>query len=241
MVIQAFFIKQQLFSTGSTQTHVLIPIPRHSIQFHCRINFFAIRLAYNIYFFSVTEIFSAKAAKQWLAAYSPGILMIPSPYLLQFTTQHSSDWHMVVSWEKTVQLGSRSMLTLWGHLWKRINRVWSLHTLSVWIFITHGAVSTWRESKVLSSRSAHWNWWLLYRLRAPLGTDLRCCGAAGAFLGGGPGQLWHLGRALPYPAWACKLERALQWLCWGRRVWIWTCEYTPRKLSIVNSQSKARI
>lgn len=124
---------------------------------------------------------------------------------------------------------------------ERINRVWSLHTLSVWIFITHGAVSTWRESKVLSSRSAHWNWWLLYRLRAPLGTDLGCCGAAGAFLGGGPGQLWHLGRALPYPAWACKLERALQWLCWGRRVWIWTCEYTPRKLSIVNSQSKARI
>jgi len=120
MVIQAFFIKQQLFSTGSTQTHVLIPIPRHSIQFHCRINFFAIRLAYNIYFFSVTEIFSAKAAKQWLAAYSPGILMIPSPYLLQFTTQHSSDWHMVVSWEKTVQLGSRSMLTLWGHLWKEL-------------------------------------------------------------------------------------------------------------------------
>lgn len=79
---------------------------------------------------------------------------------------------------------------------ERINRVWSLHTFSVWIFITCRAVSTRRESKVLSSRSAHRNWWMLYRLRAPLGTDLRCRGAAGAFLGGGSSLGMQVGKSL---------------------------------------------
>lgn len=46
--------------------------------------------------------------------------MILSPYLLKFAEQQSSEWHMVVSQEKTVQLGSRSMLTLWRHLWKEL-------------------------------------------------------------------------------------------------------------------------
>lgn len=46
--------------------------------------------------------------------------MILSPHLLKFTIQQSSDWHMVVSGEKTVRLGSRSMLTLRRHLWKEL-------------------------------------------------------------------------------------------------------------------------
>lgn len=102
-------------------THVLIPILRHFIPFHCRINFFAIRLAHGIYFFSVTvRFFSVQAAKQGLAVCSRGVLMILSPYLLKFAIQQISDWHMVVSREKTMQLGSRSVLTLWRHLWKEL-------------------------------------------------------------------------------------------------------------------------
>lgn len=113
--------KQHFLAQTAQDTHILIPILRHFIQFHCRINFFAIRLAHRIYFFSATvRFFSGKAAKQWLAVYSQGILMILSPYLLTFTIQQSSDWHMVVSRENTVRLGSRSMLTLWRHLWKEL-------------------------------------------------------------------------------------------------------------------------
>lgn len=79
------------------------------------------RVAQSIYFFSATvRFFSALAAKQWLVVYSQGILMILSPYLFKFTVQQSSDWHMVVSQEKTVRLGSRSMLTLWRYLWKEL-------------------------------------------------------------------------------------------------------------------------
>lgn len=49
------------------------------------------------------RFFSAQAAKQGLAVRSQGILMILSPYLLQFTIEKSSDWHMVVSQEKTMR------------------------------------------------------------------------------------------------------------------------------------------
>lgn len=170
--------KQHFLAQTAQDTHVLIPILRHFIQFHCRINFFAIRLAHRIYFFSATvRFFSGEAAKQWLAVYSQGILMILSPYLLKFTIQQSSDWHMVVSRENTVRLGSRSMLTLWRHLWKELIES-DLCIPSQYGFSLDVVLFPHRESKVLSSRSAHRSWWTLYRLWASLGRDLGCLRAA---------------------------------------------------------------
>lgn len=100
---------------------------------------------------------------------------------------------------------------------ERINRVWPLHTLSVWIFIRRGAVATQRKSKVLSSRSAHQSWWALHRLWAPLGRDLGCLGAAVACSSGAVAS----GQGTVASSLGIKVEKSLWMAVWGG---IWICE-----------------